>query len=849
MMGKYKDRTICRWCFWGIVLIAEVICFQMVAAAEKSLLPAHEKKIITPRKFVDAYERSTSKDEMPDDGFALIANDYFMLSQYDKALELYRSVFAHKHDPVIAGKIVRCLAVQGRKEEAMREIKALSANDEKYSTGLKLQLADALKENQAYRDSKDIYNRILSEDPGNVEALMGLARTYIAEKNYEEAQKIVDEMLKQSPDNIDALFARGEILEARGRFLDAYRYYDQISLTTGKSQAARNLKYRSLSNMGASYLAGEKLKSSGDVIDPAVRAAIAGDQAVERIEWGESELALILLEQNAHDASEAIAKEGLLSYGPFVLSRSYGDRIVALSQRKKMEQLIKEYERMEKAGDDGLLPVAKESPLWVLSSTADAYLYLKQPKKSLKLYQYVLSKTKKGEDFNVRMAIYSNLVELGRYKEAAKVLAELDRDTPVQIVERGVLQDNARKEEIAFNGGWLLLYQDRLKEAQKYNEELLNRAPFDTNIRTSLAYTYLWRSWPRKALEEFQIVQSIDPTDLAGTIGRAYALNENNKGKEARRLAKELLARFPTDQHVQQLNRYFKVQDMPSVSGGFAYERENTSAREIFWHTKYEQPLVPGKKVFVDYVWRNDTEKRNSLIERTRRTYVGTDLRLTRDLSFVGAVSDDFGNKNFGFNTAANYELGDHFSFGGMYDSYSLDLPFRARAFNVTGKEWSANARYRQSELFSLSGKTSEILMSDGNAHTEYHVVADQAVYTSAYVKGRIAAEWELDQNKKTDVPYFSPKLMNSVIVTPMIEHVIYKRYDKAILQRVFWGQGMAWQTGFGGKYVWDVRYEQEYHLSDTVSFLAGTSYASRVYDGDNAAAWTFDASFKWSLG
>ena len=191
---------------------------------------------------------------------------------------------------------------------------------------------------------------------------------------------------------------------------------------------------------------------------------------------------------------------------------------MALRQNEDYAEVIRQYESLR--GD---------VPPWITVAAADSYLYMQEPETALKLYRSVLAA---GYDSpNTTMALYYTLIELGRYKEATKVLNDLDEKTPVQIVERGILQDNPLKEEIAVNKGWLLFYQDRFAEAQKYLESLLKRAPEDTNIRTALAHAYLYRGWPRRAIAEFEVIRQVDPKDTAAQIGYTYALDANGQGE------------------------------------------------------------------------------------------------------------------------------------------------------------------------------------------------------------------------------------------------------------------------------------------------------------------------------
>ncbi|MFA5339233.1 MAG: tetratricopeptide repeat protein [Candidatus Omnitrophota bacterium] len=672
---------------------------------------------------------------------------------------------------------------------------------------------------------------LASED---IDADLRMAKTLEIEKKYDEAGAIIEKLLSRKDKPVDAYFAKGELLEAQGKYLEAYYVYDEVSKLYPGNQGAVDLKVRALVDMGSTSLARDKMTGLNDKIDPRIKDTILGNEAMDRIKWLEYKDALSLLDRNEQYAQ----KEAPVLDGNFI-KRTHFDRILALRQNEDYAEAIRQYESLK-----------GEIPPWVTIAAADSYLYMQKPAKALALYESAVAAG--WDSSNTTMAVYYTLVELGRYKEASKVVNDLDGNMPVQVVEKGILQDNPLKEEIAVNKGWLLFYQDRFAEAQKYLEGLLKQAPEDTNIRTALAHTYLYRGWPRRALAEFDVIRQIDPKDTAGQIGYTYALDANGQGEDARKYAKELLQKFPKNKHVIRLNRFFKVEDMRSLSGNWNITHENAGSRERAFDVKLDQPFAPQKSIFVDYVWRNDISKPDGLLNYIARLYEGVDLRLTRDLWFVGSISEDIGynrtGRNIGYSGAATYEPNDYFSFTSAYDSFTLGIPFRARAFNIKGNEWQFTTRVRPDEETIGTGTVSYSSYSDNNANWSYSAKLDQAVYTKAYYKARIAIEGSSSMYKEDDVDYFSPKKLYTFSATPMLEQICYKRYDRLIANRIFFTEGVQWQKGFPSRNIYNIRYEQDYTMSDTFSFLVGADFGRRAYDGAYTNEWNVDGSFKFSF-
>ncbi|MBA7518243.1 Beta-barrel assembly-enhancing protease [subsurface metagenome] len=786
---------------------------------------------------INIYEGFSPTYDPPDYVLPEVAKCYRIIGEYDKAIHLYKKYLGAKGADEQATKgLIYTYLDAGQLDIARQYVQNKMEKDKEKGERLQLYLADILLREKKVNDAEAIYLRAFEKDPDNTHAQLGVSRISIIKKKYKEAEDIIEKILDKHPRNIEALFCKGELLEAQREYIDAYKLYEKILSIYPNSQVARNLKYRVLMNMGNNSLAREKLELSKEQIDHEIHQLLWGNEAMVRIWWREPEIALKILERNMNYAQIDTGKRVYpVDYPTKFLLRTHYDRILALRQKEDMEEVVQEYENLKN--------MDVKLPPWVVVNTADAYLYLQQPEKALTLYKEAFQKQWDPRYGSTRMSIYYTLRELGRYKEAAGILEQLDKEMPVRIIDRGILKDNWRKEEIAYNRGWWFLYQDRLAEAQKYLQQLLYRAPFNTHIRTALAHTYLWRGWPRLALEEFEIIYTIDPKDVAGEIGYCYALNENDRGEEARRIAKELIKKYPKNRHGQHLNRYFEVQDIRTFTLDGGLTHEHPGVHGTYWSVRIDQPLNPWRKIFIKYVWRDISQR--SLKEATRRGVLGVDWRLNRDWWFIGAISVDGGGNNFGYSGEITFNPNDYLSFNCLYDSYSLFIPLRARVHGVEAEQWRFIQRYRQGESFLSEGRVSLYQMSDNNEQWSYTIRLDKALLTRAYWKTRLALEGYGINNSKTDVPYFSPEYLYSVYLVPMVEHVWYKRYKKALVDRLYVGLGTQWQKGFSAEDIWYIRYEQDYRLSDTLTFLLGTTYSQQNYDGEDTDVLNFYITIK----
>ena len=123
------------------------------------------------------------------------------------------------------------------------------------------------------------------KDSEDIDANLGMAKILEIEKKYDEAGAIIEKLLSRKDKPVDAYFAKGELLEAQGKYLEAYYIYDEVSKLYPGNQGAVNLKERALVNMGSTSLAREKLTGLNDKVDPKIKDMISGNEAMDRIKW------------------------------------------------------------------------------------------------------------------------------------------------------------------------------------------------------------------------------------------------------------------------------------------------------------------------------------------------------------------------------------------------------------------------------------------------------------------------------------------------------------------------------------------------------------------------------------
>lgn len=148
----------------------------------------------------------------------------------------------------------RTLLNLGQFQKVLDETQQLSEN--KNSPEISTLRGRALLALGKAKEAKDLFEQALHDKPGFPDALIGLARYSLAEKDIETAMRFTEQAVAGNPDNADAWLFKGDLLRTQGKTDLALAAYDQaaklkpnnstafinkafIEIDTGKLEAAK----------------------------------------------------------------------------------------------------------------------------------------------------------------------------------------------------------------------------------------------------------------------------------------------------------------------------------------------------------------------------------------------------------------------------------------------------------------------------------------------------------------------------------------------------------------------------------------------------------------------------------
>lgn len=348
--------------------------------------------------------------------------------------------------------------------------------------------AQVAEEDERYGDQLRYLQRLISNKPGDLEALAKLSRLNLLSGNPENALDRADQVLEQDPDNIEALTVKGAALVLQNNLDGASE-----TLEKALAQAPENAEVRNL--LAARYVRDEDFNQAQQIVDEGLSADPENEQLL---------VVKLLLSQRRQDVAgmdetfaaltRANPENGFYKerYAEFLLA-ARNDRDAARDQLRAAIPLLED--RTQAVGRLIGIIRAQEG-----NEAAEA-----------ELREIVAD----YPDTNLVFAIPSFLCEIG---DTERCQAELNRlATSEEVTPEIRSQANVQLGERAFN-------QQNLDEALRFANDVLTEDETNPDALTLKAKVQLARDEVEPAIETLRTALNSDPDKESALIllGLAY---------------------------------------------------------------------------------------------------------------------------------------------------------------------------------------------------------------------------------------------------------------------------------------------------------------------------------------
>lgn len=686
-----------------------------------------------------------------------------------------------------------------------------------------------------YLQAEYFYRAGLQRFPYDFDFPNGLVMTLADAGQAEAARELAHDFTQRHPEELSLLLARGYAEEADGDHFAALQTCNQILARDPDNLPARTRRILLLDRLGASHLAVELAGKDPDLLSPQEWQRILNNRNAFAVRWGslppeteatrfaQTDQSLSLLEQRLAEI------DGTHSAARDIEFRTRLDRLVALRDRSRMQEVVQEYESLRQEG--------VVFPGYVLTAVADAYLYQQQPQRALAIQRQILARD--PDNFEAQLSQFYTLAELDDFGSAYTLIDAMDQNRPHWLKPRRndgqlLYLPNPEKLTTAVAAGVARAYGDQYAEAESRLTTLHEQAPANLDITRELANVYSARGWPRRAQQTSELGLRLAPEHKGLQLVLAQSYLERRQYRLAEQAITRLHERYPEDRQVRRLHHWWQIHHMHEFRLNAGYQ-DNSGATEgtremLLEGTLFSPPIAHNYRLFAGSRYAFAAFPEGD--EIYRRHGLGIEYRRPDLLAETELTYNIDGGDEFGGRVSLFWELDDHWTIPVNVELFSRDTPLRALKDNVTADSADLGVIYRASELRSVRLKAQFMDFSDGNFRRSLAASLEQRLLTLPKYKLTGIIDLYASANSRDDTIYYNPDHDFSAALTLDNLHRLYRRYDRAFSHRLGLTLGNYWQKDFADGYLAGAAYEQIWEVAERFELIYGFSRFRRVYDG-----------------
>lgn len=620
---------------------------------------------------------------------------------------------------------------------------------------------------------------------------------------------------------------RGRLLLQAGDRYGALREFSRALSDHPDNVDARRAVADVLVELGAPQAAARTL---GPGVDIGLRSRLAA----QAVRWAAQMPAPAGLDDPAADASlpalQALRLEArsLPVRDEGLERRLLGDLVVALVQRRRWSEALDAAADLERAG-----PL----PAYVRHAQADALLSLRRPEEAIAAYSDVVAVDPDNRD--ARIGLFYAQVEAEAFDDAFATVDALAAATPATL-------PSSHAARPATNPDWLdtrilwsqsRRYGDQPGAAWEAVHPLAQRAPAAAYLRLEQGEVAGARGWPRLAHEEIRIAHALAPGDFGIEAALAQAEFDRRYWDATQQRLAVLEASAPDPRRLESLRRQvaayqdaqvlLSFQPRRAEGGGLSAPGGGLSATV----RAFTPPLAERWRLLAAAGREQDEPEGDRLVrDRYGAGVEGRWPDLT--VEFV-AWSNHALLSHPGADLLLEWRPRDQWTFGAGLQAFSAATPLRALEAGIRADAVVASATHAWSERTVVSMSLAALDFTDGNDRLEGTLDLGQVVLDRPGLELVLRPALYASRNTRRDAPYFNPASDTSVSLTADLQHRLWRRYERSLVQRLQATLGDYRQSGYGHEPVGRIEYEQAYRHDPRTEWQYGVACGWQAYDGE----------------
>lgn len=558
-------------------------------------------------------------------------------------------------------------------------------------------------------------------------------------------------------------------------------------------------------------------------------------QAAEAVRWGaqvgDPDPARHFAGTDAAIAKlQALIAEGRSMPSPDAgaLRRLQGDLVIALRDRERWSEAVALADELRQAA-----PL----PPYVRQAQADALLAMQRPEHALAAYADVLvadprnKEARAGlfyaqvesEDFDAAFATADALAAEGAPMRRVGVSRSETSDP--DWLDAQLLRAQARR------------YADTPSDAWRLLDPLVVSAPAAPYLRMERSRLAGARGWPRLAYEEAWIAHGLTPDAPGARMTLADAEMRRRQWRVAEQRIRDAAAQRPGNPQTQRLIAEVEAHRDAQLLLAIAPRRADGGGRNA-----PGDGITASARVYTPPL----AERWRLLAAAEREVDEPEDERLTRNRYGAGiegrwpdVTFELVGWSNHGLldhggaDARLQWQPDDHWTLAGELQAFSADTPLRAIEAGVRADAASLSATHAWDERRVASASITTLDFTDGNRRWQLDADYAGMIVDRPGLEIVLRPALYASRNSLRDAPYFNPERDAAFSLGIDVRHLVWRRYQRSLQQRLLANVGGYWQSGFDSDATGGVEYSQTYRHDPRSEWNYGIAWTHASYDGD----------------